>query len=246
MDFWTALRLLRRRWYVWTIGLLVTVAVAAALFTVVKPKYNATSDFLLLVPDQEFTVNERQVRLNPYLSYGSGLTVTAEALVQALNGDEVAAVVEGLGGSGIFEAQGFLGSAPIVTLLVEADSQTAALTTLGLYADQLERALADRQAAAQVRDNQVIVASALRVPLEAEKDQGSRIRALAGALAVGIVLSIFAAFLLDTWLTDRRRRAEEARRAAASDKPPTPDDDPSGAAEAADVRGSSGAVPTGR
>lgn len=215
MDFWTAIRLLRRRWLVVVVGLALTAGLAAAAFVYVKPKYLVSADYLLIVPDQTILIENREVQINPYLNFSGGLSVTAEALVQNLNGQAVAERVVRSGGSGTFEAQGFAGAAPIITLLVEADTSDAALRTIDSYSDQLKAELAGRQASAGAPKKQFIVASPLRVPIEAEVANSSRVRALAAVLAIGFVLSIFAAFLIESRAVEReRRRAEPAEEGA--------------------------------
>ena len=100
MDFWTAVRLMGRRWRVWVLGIVLTVLAATAVVLVVQPKYVASADILLLVPTEQTSVTGKDQVVNPYLNFSSGLATTAEVLVQALNGDEAIEAVKEQGGQG--------------------------------------------------------------------------------------------------------------------------------------------------
>ena len=139
MDFWTAVRLMGRRWRVWVLGIVLTVLAATAVVLVVQPKYVASADILLLVPTEQTSLTGTDQVVNPYLNFSSGLATTAEVLVQALNGDEAIEAVREQGGQGKYTAQAFQGSAPIVTLTVEGRDPQSPLSTLRIYTEQLKR-----------------------------------------------------------------------------------------------------------
>jgi hypothetical protein len=111
-----------------------------------------------------------------------------------------------------------MGDAPIVTLQVDAASDQDAMKGLNLYGEQLRKQLASLQQQAQVPTDQLISATAVRYPVASTKDTGSRTRALIGVIAVGSILSIFSAFLVE----QRRRNrvhADARQRAAAGGAP---------------------------
>ena len=204
MDFWTGVQVLKRQWKVWLAGLLITVLAAAGAFLLVKPKYVANSDNLMLLPTQS-GINVQPYQANPYLNISSGLTVTAETMIQAMNGDATLDALKQEGAVGKFSAMGFMGNAPMVTLEVEAGSDQEAMSGLNLYGEQLRKQLAQLQQQAQVPPEQVISAVPVRYPVASTKDSGSRTRALIGIVAVGLILSIFAAFLVEQRRRNRIR-----------------------------------------
>jgi capsular polysaccharide biosynthesis protein len=206
MDFWTGVQVLKRQWKAWLAGLLITAVAAAGAFLLVKPKYVATSDNLMLLPTQS-GVNVQPYQANPYLNISAGLTVTAETMIQAMNGDATLDALTQEGAVGKYTAIGFMGDAPLVTLQVEAGSDQDAMRGLNLYGEQLRKQLAQLQQQAQVPPEQIISAVPVRYPVASTKDSGSRTRALIGVIAVGAILSIFAAFLAE----QRRRNRVRAQ-----------------------------------
>jgi hypothetical protein len=212
MDFWTGVRVLRYQWKAWLAGLLITALAAAAAFVLVKPKFVASSDNLMLLPTQS-GLNIQPYQANPYLNISAGLTVTAETMIQAMNGDATLDALTQEGAVGKYTAIGFMGDAPLVTLQVEAGSDQEAMKGLNLYGEQLRKQLAQLQQQAQVPADQVISAVPIRYPVASTKDSGSRTRALIGVVAVGAILSIFAAFLAEQRRRNRiRTQARERTR----------------------------------
>lgn len=210
MDFWTGVQVLKRQWKAWLAGLLITALAAAGAFILVKPKYTASSDNLMLLPTQS-GVNVQPYQANPYLNISAGLTVTAETMIQAMNGDATLDALTQEGAAGKYSAIGFQGDAPLVTLQVDASSDQEAMRGLNLYSEQLRKQLAQLQQQAQVPPDQLISAVAVRYPVAATKDSGSRTRALIGVIAVGAILSIFAAFLAEQRRRNRMRSAAQHR-----------------------------------
>jgi capsular polysaccharide biosynthesis protein len=204
MDFWTGVQVLKRQWKAWLAGLLITALAAAGAFLLVKPKYVASSDNLMLLPTQS-GVNVQPYQANPYLNISAGLTVTAETMIQAMNGDATLDSLTQEGAVGKYTAVGFMGDAPLVTLQVEAGSDQDAMKGLNLYGEQLRKQLAQLQQQAQVPPEQIISAVPVRYPVASTKDSGSRTRALIGVIAVGAILSIFTAFLAEQRRRNRMR-----------------------------------------
>ena len=210
MDFWTGVQVLKRQWKAWLAGLLITALAAAGAFLLVKPKYVASSDNLMLLPTQS-GVNVQPYQANPYLNISAGLTVTAETMIQAMNGDATLDSLTQEGAVGKYTAVGFMGDAPLVTLQVEAGSDQDAMKGLNLYGEQLRKQLAQLQQQAQVPPEQIISAVPVRYPVAATKDAGSRTRALIGVIAVGAILSIFTAFLAEQRRRNRVRASARER-----------------------------------
>ncbi len=219
MDFWTGVQVLKRQWKAWLAGLLITALAAAGAFLLVKPKYLASSDNLMLLPTQS-GVNIQPYQANPYLNISAGLTVTAETMIQAMNGDATMDALAQEGAVGKYTAVGFMGDAPLVTLQVEASSDQDAMQGLNLYGEQLRKQLAQLQQQAQVPPEQIISAVPVRYPVASTKDTGSRTRALIGVIAVGAILSIFAAFLVEQRRRNRVRAHSRERSRIDGDFPP--------------------------
>lgn len=218
MDFWTGVQVLKRQWKAWLAGLLITALAAAGAFLLVKPKYLASSDNLMLLPTQS-GVNIQPYQANPYLNISAGLTVTAETMIQAMNGDATMDALTQEGAVGKYTAVGFMGDAPLVTLQVEASSDQDAMKGLNLYGEQLRKQLAQLQQQAQVPPEQIISAVPVRYPVASTKDTGSRTRALIGVIAVGAILSIFAAFLAEQRRRNRIRAHAHERSVMDGDFP---------------------------
>ena len=93
-------RVLRRRWYVVALGLLVTVALGFGASQAAKPTYEAKSVLLLLPPSSGNGDN-------PYLNLGAISGVT-DVLNQALSGPEIDAQMHAQGLDGSFQITGEL------------------------------------------------------------------------------------------------------------------------------------------
>ena len=115
----TLTHVVRRRWYVVLVGVLITGVAAVAVASLEPPRYSVSATALLLPPK----VSSEGKETNPYLQLG-GLTTAVDVLARALNDPRVHDKIIKQGEAGDYVAQrDFLTAAPL--LVVTAESTTA-------------------------------------------------------------------------------------------------------------------------
>lgn len=200
MFFTDLTQVLVRRWYLVLLGLLLAAGAGLATYTAVPPAYSANAEVLLLPP--ETVVPDGG---NPYLSL-SGLTPAGDVLARALSDPKAATDVAAAGGNGRYTVELDGNSpAPLVVVLVEADSPRDAMTTLGLVLDRLPKTLREVQAAASVPPDAYITPSEVTRTTEPTKSMKSQIRALVVTVGAVVVLALLATAALDALLRSPRR-----------------------------------------
>src|SRR5262245_3568451 len=151
MDFATSLKVLLGLWYVVLPALLVTLG--ACFFTVanVPPTYQATGSLVLLVPP---TVAQGQPPsaqrvvagpVNPYLEFGSSISVTAEVISKAMMSDATVRRLRELGATAKYEVGNGVNGGPIINVVSTGANQREALTTLDVVTRAVQQELASRQ-----------------------------------------------------------------------------------------------------
>lgn len=212
MYFWDAVLVVARRWYVVVPGLALTVAAAVGVGTLVPPTYQATGAVLFLA---EPTVTGKDRPTNPYLNFGPPLAATADVVAQLITADPAKAELAAAGGTGKY-AVGLSSSSPAPMLSVVATDADpgVAVRTMRLVVERVQRQLADIQQQAGAPPGTLITATVITASEKAERLGGSRLRAMAGVGGLGLVASLFAAFLVESLArrrTGRRRQADPGR-----------------------------------
>lgn len=196
-------QVLRRRWYLVLIGLLLAAGTGAATYATVPPVYSASAEVLLLPPDP--AVPEGQ---NLYLAL-SGLTPAGDVLARALSDPKTAAELADAGARGTYSVE-LDGDSPAPIVLVQSEGGTVeeAVTTLGLVMDRLPLTLREIQAAASVPSNAYITPSEVTRTSNPDKSTKPQIRALVVFVGAALVLALLGTAALDALL----RRPGRARR----------------------------------
>ncbi|WP_433499349.1 hypothetical protein ACQP1K_03060 [Sphaerimonospora sp. CA-214678] len=88
MDFWAAVAVLLRRWYVTFPAFLLTIAGAYLVYIGIPPQYESSAVLMLTVPTTGSTQSTRpgkpEMLINPLLNFDGGLNMTASLLVRVL------------------------------------------------------------------------------------------------------------------------------------------------------------------
>lgn len=195
------IRALGRRWYIVTVGVLMTAGLAVGAYLTTPPEYSARA-LVLLLPS-EAAVGEGG---NPFLTLG-GLEQPAGILVAYFSSaparDDVkkqsktAEYVVGIDDS----TRG-----PVIAIDVTDDAPQKTLDTLQFIADQIPVELAALQDQVDAPKDAAITSMTLTTDNEAERTMGATIRMVIAAIAVGLLTTCITAFALDGLLRRRRIR----------------------------------------
>jgi capsular polysaccharide biosynthesis protein len=221
MDFWRTLRVLVRRWYVVVPAFLLTVGAAALVFTSVPPTYVSYGVLVLNTPvtgSIEPNDPKSEVGLvNPLLNFDQGLSMSGSILIQALSHPETSAELGVLPDSptrykvhnGSTNPE-LLTSGPFIVIDGESTTAADARSIVQRVAERAVVELAKRQESLQAPKSTYITVNQVVSATTPEELNGSKARAAASALAVGMAVSLFAAFAFESFATRRRRRTDAA------------------------------------
>jgi hypothetical protein len=199
MDLLTALKILIRRYPVVLTGLMLTVLGVFQVGRMIEPTYEAKSTVLLLSPGSSTT--------NPFNEFGANLEVTADAIMVVLQSPVGGEKLEAAGATGGFKLERTQG--PLIDITASAPSERAATRTVEVVVAGLREELETRQASSPVEQH--ITVSELTQPV-AKPKLGSRIRAQAATLAVGLTATVAAGLAVDALM--RQRQESKLRRQA--------------------------------
>lgn len=203
MDFFVALRLIVRRWYVVGAALAVTLVVAYAVMQSVAPSYRAEGSVLLYAPNAGEDPTEV---VNPFRSFDSSTSVLASVMVQVMNDPVVRNDVGLSGGRPDYEVGLATDGTPVVVMRSTDISEDHAIETVVLAVEALQEQLDNRQRDAGAPEEIRIRAIVLTEPDGADRLVGDRIRAFIVVMAIGVAASISMAFLAESIAQSSRRR----------------------------------------
>ncbi|MEU9143561.1 chain length determinant protein [Streptomyces sp. NPDC048349] len=194
MDLAEIWRVMRRRWYVLLPGLLTTAALVVGVHLVVPVTYRSQSTVTLL-NSQKATVSYDG---NPFLSTQASLTGMADGLARNLNSDASLADLKELGVTGTPEAKiadNALG--PFLWLTVTGSDPDRVLESDRKLTAYAEKRLTEFQAKQQVAPEAMIRMATIVPPQKPVAETKTRLQYLVLAGALGLVLSMVAAFYVE-------------------------------------------------
>src|ERR1051325_9487107 len=94
MDFGEILRVVRKRWYITVPGTVLAVALTIVAYLVVPTQYESTATVSLINSPRPVTAPGAG---NPFLTFESSLTATADFLARSLMSEDTARELKGMG-----------------------------------------------------------------------------------------------------------------------------------------------------
>jgi hypothetical protein len=195
VDFVSALLVLVRHWLVVLNGAVLTLGATAALFVAVPPTYQATTSSVLLVPAQPGATESGQ--LNPYLGFGASLGIVAQITARRMNDLATGVKLAKQGATADYLVDIVPGDAPMLSVVATSRDEQDALRTAKIVDAGIAVELRDSQLELGAPRNLLIQTSPVTTASRAVKKQGSRIRALAAAMVLGVSSTIVAAFMAE-------------------------------------------------
>ncbi|WP_182907176.1 hypothetical protein [Microbispora sp. H13382] len=227
MDFWATVLVLFRRWYVTFPVFVLVLAGAAGVYVMFPKTFVCSSSLVLTVPrdggslpaDPKFP----NPVTNPLVNVDSGLGLSASILIQGLTTGEVAQQVGVTpGGRTTFKVSNgttnpeLMITLPFVVISAEAPTAQEAHDVVARLGRIAKEKLVEQQRALGAPRATYLRAFEVVPPTTPEEKTGSRLRAACVALAMGLFLSMAAAFAVESWARSRRARRSGAAEPQAS------------------------------
>ncbi len=220
MDLWGTVTVLIRRWYVTLVAFTLAVGTAYGVYSSVPTTYESDAVIVLTIPSTGGTQPTKSItptdHTNPLLNFDTGLNMAATIVVNGLETPEVAAQlgVTPKGDPTYTVNNGnanpeSLTESPFVFFAGKSTNQQAAHDIVVRAVAKAKEILAERQRDLQAPAGTYITASDVAPPTVAVPQHGSKLRASAVTLALGVVASLAAAFGFESLaqaLARRRRR----------------------------------------
>jgi capsular polysaccharide biosynthesis protein len=203
--------ILKRRWYLVLVGIIVTLALGAAAFVAFPAQYQAKAVVLLLPPaSASVSGTESAAGQNPYVSLGlvDGLNdVLAQAMTDSATGDGL--LSDGLTGSYTVEDDPAT-SGPLILVTGTAKTSSMAVAITNRIVALIKPMLLRLQQAAGVTDTKNNVTSTVLNPAgKTVKVRKNQERGVIAAGVAGIVLTLLITAAVDKVILGRRRRTDE-------------------------------------
>lgn len=214
MDFWKTMGVLLRRWYVAVPVFLISVGLAVGVFMTVHTQYESTGTIVLTAPTAGAVTSTDPAKAvgpgNPLLDFEGSLTTTSQLLTQSLSSPTVAKQIAAEGGVDSYQAGDGLTGGPFIVIIADAASPQVAERTVALALKYAQDELEARQKTLNAPSTTYIGTQSVVSPTPATTKIGGKVRAGGVALVLGLVLSLAAAFGIESIVTNRRRRGEDA------------------------------------
>ncbi|MFJ6672965.1 hypothetical protein ACIQMJ_17780 [Actinosynnema sp. NPDC091369] len=215
MDFWGAVRTLRRRWYIALPAAITAVAVAAGVFLSIPTRYQSTGVMVLTSPASGGTFSEKlspedAVQVNPLLAFDGSLTTTAQILAQILADPKTRKESLGLDKESTenFTAAGGGQSGPFLFVTADGSTPEAAERLVTTVMEFATKELDEQQTALKAPASTFITSQVIVNPTTAEAQIGGKVRYAGAAFVLLMLLTTAATFGGDSVLNHLRRRRE--------------------------------------
>jgi hypothetical protein len=200
MTMASVARALLRRWYVTLLGLVIAVALCGYAVQKVSATYEASGDILLLPP-------QGPKGSNPYLNLG-GVAGVTDVVSRAMGDNSVTDALDRQGASAYTVQTDQTMGGPAILVTGKGKTAQQALQTLRLVMVRVPptlRAL-QQKPPLNVPEASLITTTVLQTDVKAKTLRKSQTRALIGAAAIGLLLTLLLAVLTDVMFARRSRR----------------------------------------
>ncbi len=230
MDFWKAIGVLLRRWYVAVPVFVVSLAIAGGVFLKVPTQYESTGTIVLTAPTAGATtaINPAQASGpgNPLLDFEGSLTITTQLLIQSLSSPTISQQIAAEGGVSTYQAGDGQTGGPFVVIVADATSPAEAELTVSLVLKYAQNELDARQKNLNAPPSTYIGTQSVVSPTTATTKIGNKVKAAGVALVLGLVFSLAAAYGIESWSSNRRRKRADDDLDDDGLEPVEPDDEP--------------------
>lgn len=232
MDFWKTLGVLLRRWYVGVPVFVVSLLLGGGVYLQTPTQYESTGTIVLTAPTAGAVtaLNPAQASGpgNPLLDFQGSLTITTQLLIQSLSSPAVHDQITSEGGSKTYQAGDGQTGGPFVVIVADANSPALAELTVNLTLKYAQNELDARQKNLNAPPTTFIGTQSVVSPTTANTKISGKVKAGGIALVAGLVVSLLAAYGIESWSSSRRRRRADKPDEELSAELEPEDDDESG------------------
>jgi hypothetical protein len=203
MDFGEILRVIRKRWYITLPGVVLALGLTLIAYLVVPTKYESQATLSLINSPRPVTAPGNG---NPFLSFESSLTATADFLARSLGAEETARELKTMGVTEEYTAalaDNAMG--PFITLTVIGTDRAHVQRSTTILTEYAQRKLRTMQEQSGAPENSMIHAATIIPPQPPEPVIKKKIEVVAGTAGVLLTLTFAATFITESLLRSRQR-----------------------------------------
>ena len=209
MDFFSAIRVMLRRWHIVLSALMISVALAYGVALSIAPTYQAHGSALLVGAAAAVPAgSEAGSAQNPYTRLDSSTAVLTKVASQIMDDVRIRESLVAEGATRDFQVGQASDGTPVFVVVATHREASVALATVDLVLARLNEELDDRQAAAGAPPESRVRSIVITQPADANELIGGRIRAFLAVVALGVAASASLAFLADAIAQGRQRHAQ--------------------------------------
>jgi capsular polysaccharide biosynthesis protein len=203
MDFGEILRIVRKRWYITLPGVILSIAVTITAFVVVPTSYESKVTLSLINSPRSVTAPGNG---NPFLTFDSSLTATADFLARSLMTAEAVRELKGMGVTEEYtaaladNAQG-----PFITLTVTGTRPGHVQESAAVLADYATKKLRTLQEQSGAPENSMIRVAVIIPPQPADPVIKKKIEIVAGTAGLLFTMTFVITFVTESFLRSRQR-----------------------------------------
>lgn len=218
MNLSEIMRVIRRRWYVVLPTVVLAVALTAVVSALVPTKYQSESSIALL--NTPLPTDKSLTNGNPFLSFDTSLTATADFLARSLTSDESAKDLKKMGVTEEYTARlADNAMGPFITLTVIGTDKRHVLQSTEQLTSYAEQKLASIQRESGAPAGSFIHSARIVPPQRPQAQLKTKVEAVAGAGGAGLALAFLVTFLTDTLARSRQRKRPRPRADALANRP---------------------------
>ena len=204
MDLFDIVRALLRQWKVAVVGVVALFAAAAVVILLVPTTYQATGRLVLLLPPNASSPGPDT---NPYLNVNANMSLMASLAASSLVTTEARDRLADQGYRSPYAVSLPPEVGPVLDVSVRDSDPAAAVRTRDVVMQRLTARVAEMQGEVDAPKSQTVYTRKIATPSKADALPGAKIRALAVAGALIVVLTLMVAMA-----RDRRQAALKSRK----------------------------------
>ena len=215
MDLRSLIRLLIRRWAVVIPTIAITVFVGQEMLSSVEPEFEANGSILVLAPPETAVSGttgtsvddvspSSEVVSNPFAEISAALNTSAFALAQLATNEAERERITASGLSADYDVV-VLSDGPILSITARAERPTQAVATAKAVMELIAERIDEREARIGVPPERRLDLEVLSTPTKASELTIARTRAIVATVALGIVATLGAGLLAESWATSEMR-----------------------------------------
>jgi hypothetical protein len=209
MDFGEIMRVVRTRWYVTAPGALLAVLLTVLAYVLVPMKYESHSTIALINSPRPVTAPGNG---NPFLTFESSLTATADFLGRSLTSEDSAKELKAMGVTEEYTAalaDNAMG--PFITLTVTGTDKAHVLASTTTLTDYAKKKLREIQEQSGAPENSIIQAATIIAPQPPEAVVKKKLEVVAAAGGGSLTLVFLAVLLVESVARTRERTERNIR-----------------------------------